>query len=72
MKEYIGYNKAHELLGAPSGTRPRIYGLWRSQETKETQIVAVLSREYLERYTKDGVLSEIWLSNRKTVPVERA
>lgn len=72
MKEYIDYNKAHELLGAESGTRPRIYGLWWSQETKETQIVAIRSRENLERYTKTGILTSIWLSDTKTVPVGRA
>lgn len=72
MKEYIDYNKAHELLGAESGTRPRIYGLWWDEENDAEHIVALRSRQTLEGYTKTGILTSIWLSNTKTVPVGRA
>ena len=71
MKEYIGYNKAHELLSAPSGTRPRMYGMWWNDEDKTEQIVSLTSTTKLEDYTTTGILTSIWLSNRKTVPVGR-
>lgn len=50
-------DEARELLAAPSGSRPRIYGMF------EGQIVGIKSVYYLERYPTD----DLWVSGTTTV-----
>lgn len=54
----LTYEQASELLSAPSGHRPRIYGTLPGGHECAGQIVAIRSQHYLDLYDCD----RIWLS----------
>lgn len=53
----ITFDTARELLNAPSGQRPRIYGRIFGTE----QIVAIRSRQNMD--THEDMLAEVWVSD---------
>lgn len=58
MDTALTIEQARELLDAPSGSRPRIYGVIGGGDECSGQIVKIGSIEYLERFQYDRV----WLS----------